>query len=235
MFREHKLHVRNFNSRAYRHYGSDWIVLSFLACLIIVAWLQYFYYKRLRQIYLAPLSQRFLNILAKEGSLFKERITVALVIIYLFTFSYLLSLILKELIPDSLSRFNDYQIFTYCAAGIILYWLLKITVIRLLGVVFHTYPATTNYLQNILVFSFITGLILLPLLMLTFFLHSNILLYIALIITGLLYLFRVMRGFFIGISLKRFSHLFLFVYLCTLEILPVLVILKGLSLFSKGF
>ena len=235
LFSEHKLQIRDFHISAHQHYPSDWIVISFLAGLIIVAWLQFFYFKRLRQIYYAPLSQRFLNILTKDGSLFKERIAVALTLIYMFTFSLLLSMILKNFIPETLSRFHDFQIFAICATSLVFFWLLKISAIWFLGIVFRTIPSTQDYLQNILAFSFITGLILLPLLILAVFLHSNILLYIILIIIGLLYFFRVMRGVFIGISLKKFSWLFLFVYLCTLEILPLLVILKGLYLISMGF
>ena len=167
--------------------------------------------------------------------MFKERIAVALALIYMFTFSLLLSMILKNFIPETLSRFHDFQIFAICATSLVFFWLLKISAIWFLGIVFRTIPSTQDYLQNILAFSFITGLILLPLLILAVFLHSNILLYIILIIIGLLYFFRVMRGVFIGISLKKFSWLFLFVYLCTLEILPLLVILKGLYLISMGF
>ncbi|MEI8006411.1 MAG: DUF4271 domain-containing protein, partial [Bacteroidota bacterium] len=134
-----------------------------------------------------------------------------------------------------LDRFGDTRVFALCAVATSLFWMLKIYIIRLLGTVFRTYFTTKDYLQNILVSMFTTGLILLPLLILTIFLHSDILLYITMISICLLYIFRVMRGYFIGISIKKFSYLFLFVYLCTLEILPLLVILKGIFLLSKGF
>jgi len=235
IFREHKLQVATSRDSYRLHYPSDWIVLSFLACLIIVAWLNVFYFNRLRQICSAPRSKRFLNILTKDGNLFRERISVALTIIYIFTFSFLLSLIMKEFLPKSVSQFRDYQLFAICAAGTVLFWSVKISAVRFLGIVFQTMPSTREYLQNILSFLFITGLILIPLLILSLFLTSKLLLYTTLIITALLYFFRVLRGFFIGISLKKFSYLFLFVYLCTLEILPMLVILKGLYLYNKGF
>jgi len=234
-FRAHQLQVKTLNNTIHSHYPSDWIVLSFLGCFIIVAWVHFFYFKRIRQIYYAPLSQRFLNLLTKEGNLFRERISVALTIIYLVTYSLFLGLVIKEFIPGLIARFNDYQVFAFCAAAVILFWVLKICIIRFLGIVFRTSSSTSDYLQNILVSMFISGLILLPLLILTVFLHSDILIYITLITICFLYIFRVMRGYFIGISLKKFSYLFLFVYLCTLEILPLLVILKGLILFGKGF
>ncbi len=235
LFNSHHLQAGTFRNSEHQHYPADWIILSFLACLIIFAWSHFFYFKRLRQIYRAPLSQRFLNILTKEGSLFKERVSMALSIVYIFTYCFFLVLIIKEWLPDIISRFPEYQVFLACTAGFIVFWSLKISAIRFLGIVFKTMPTTHVYLQNVLSFSFITGLILLPLLILVLFLQSTILLYITLVIIVLMNFFRVMRGFFIGISLKKFSYLFLFVYLCSLEILPLLVILKGLYLFNKGF
>ena len=235
LFREHQLHKVTFGSSARQHYPADWIVLSFLVCLVLFAWVQFFYYKRLRQICYAPLSQRFFNILTKEGSLFNERVSLALSVIYLFTYSFFLSLILKEFIPKISLLFADYHICILCSSGLILFWMLKLSLIRFLGQVFQTKNSTWDYQQNILAFSFITGLILLPLLILTIFLQSKILLTITLAVICLLYFFRVMRGFFIGISLKKFSYIFLFVYLCSLEILPLLVILKGFYIFSKSF
>jgi hypothetical protein len=100
--------------------------------------------------------------------------------------------------------------------------------------VFKTDSSTFIFLQNVLVFCFITGLIALPLLILMVFLNSGLFFYINLSIISILYLFRLMRGFFIGISLKKFSRLFLFVYLCTLEILPLVVVLKGFYIFVAG-
>jgi len=234
LFRQHELQPKAHREYVQQPYPSDWIVLSFLVCLILIAWGQVFYHKRLKQIYYAPLSQRFLNILTKEGSLFKERLSVALSFIYVFAFSLFISLLVKEFLPERFIGFHDYQVFALCTASVISFWLIKISLIRFLGNVFHTYFATKDYLQNILAFSFITGLILLPLLLMTVFLHSTIMLYISLIFIFLLYFFRVMRGVFIGISLKKFSWLFLFVYLCSLEILPLVVIFKVFYLISKG-
>jgi len=234
-FTEHRLKAGHFRYSGHQQYPADWIVISMLACLVIIAWLQFFYNKRLKQVYRAPLSQRFLSIMIKEGSLFKERISVGLGLIYLFNFSLLLSLVLRQTMPDTISHFSEAFIFGLCSFGLTVYWLLKVSVMRFLGNVFRTMPTTFVYIHNTLAFSYITGLILFPLLILTVFLQSQFLLYTTLSITAILYCFRVMRGFFIGISLKKFSYLFLFVYLCTLEILPLLVILKGLYIYSKGF
>ncbi|MEI6886571.1 MAG: DUF4271 domain-containing protein [Bacteroidota bacterium] len=235
IFGTHSLKVKTFTSPSHQHSPADWIAGLMLACLLILAWLQVFYFKRMRQIYRAPISQRFLNIMTREGSLFKERISLGLGFIYLFTSSFLLCMIIMDIIPGIHTKYGELLIFSFSAATLFFFWFLKVLIMRLLGIIFHTMPTTYLYFNNIMAFLFITGLLLLPMLILTVFLHSAILLYITLTISILLYILRVLRGFFIGISLKKFSYLFLFVYLCALEILPVLVMLKGLYLFCKGF
>jgi hypothetical protein len=87
-------------------------------------------------------------------------------------------------------------------------------------------------LLNMLIFIIINGIILLPALVGIVYLNSTIILYITLIICVLLFIFRFMRGFFIGLTLTKFSYLFLFVYLCTLEIMPVLMLIKLLLMTS---
>jgi hypothetical protein len=234
LFMTHLLQPGSFSLTPREHYPQDWITISLLSCIVIIAWVRVFYYKRLKQIYKAPFSQRFLNILSREGNLFKERIAIALTLVYLVTLGFIIYKLFRIYSPVSLPHYKEYEIFAICILSLFLFWLAKIFMIRLLGIVFKTGASANVYLQNTLVFCFITGLISLPLLILMIFLNSFILFYITLCIIGLLYMFRVMRGFFIGISLKKFSWLFLFVYLCTLEILPLVIILKGFYLFSPG-
>jgi len=228
------LRTGSFNLKPYEHFPQDWITVVFLSCIIIIAWVRVFYYKRLKQIYKAPFSQRFLNILLREGSLFKERIAIALILVYFLTFGFIIYKAFRICTPAGLSQFREYEIFILCTVAVFLFWMVKILFIRLLGIVFKTDSSTNIYLQNVLVFCFITGMMALPLLILIVFLNSVLLFYITLSLISLLYMFRVMRGFFIGISLKKFSRLFLFVYLCTLEILPLVVVLKGFHLFLAG-
>jgi hypothetical protein len=66
------------------------------------------------------------------------------------------------------------------------------------------------------------------------YLNSVFLLYFSLIIFMLFFAFRFVKGFFIGTAVTKFSYLFLFVYLCSLEILPLLIIIKLLLIHMKS-
>jgi hypothetical protein len=102
----------------------------------------------------------------------------------------------------------------------------KVALVQLLGAIFKTRETTGNYLLNLLIFALLSGPVLLIALVFIIYLKLVILLYICLFIFALLLVFRFMRGFFIGMALTKFSYLFLFVYLCSLEILPFLVLIK---------
>jgi len=191
-----------------------------------LAWIQVFYSRRLRQILLAPYSKRFLNQLVRDGNIIKERISVALLIVYFIGISLLLYQTNILLIHHPSYNIHGFLLYLLIVASLLIYWTGKILLVRLLGIIFKTYQATNEYLLNILILIIVTGIVLLPLLVLTIYLKSIFLLYICLIIFILLFLFRFIRGFIIGFSVSRFSYMLLFVYLCSLEILPVIILAK---------
>lgn len=226
-FTTHSLKVRTMDPVPFHAFQPDWIPGLLLLCFVLLAWIQFFYRKRLHQLLLAPFSKRFLSQLVREGNLFSERISLALGVIYIqciILFLYLIYVIqLKGRIPFSMSGFTFYMLI-----GVVffIYWISKVAAIRFLGRVFRTYHATDEYLLNILIFNFLTGIIMLPFLVIIVYLKSLLFLYILSGIIAFLFLFRFVRGFLIGISFSKFSYLFLFVYLCSLEILPLIVLLK---------
>jgi hypothetical protein len=104
----------------------------------------------------------------------------------------------------------------------------KVALVQLLGAIFKTRTTTANYLLNLLIFGLLSGPILLTFLVFSIYLTSITLLYSCMLVWLLILVFRFVRGFFIGMALTKFSYLFLFVYLCSLEILPLLVLVKVL-------
>ena len=77
--------------------------------------------------------------------------------------------------------------------------------------------------RNIL---FITGVILLPFVFILLCSGSIIPVYFAIVIALLLQLIRIVKTFVIGNSDTMFSALHIILYLCALEIAPVLVLVR---------
>lgn len=225
-FKGHKPNTGTHANNLREQQPTDWITGLLIAFFLIFAWSQVLYGKRVKQIFLAPFSIRFLSQLTRDGNLFKERITLALGLVYLFSLPLLVLQINRIIFQGSKNDVDQVKLFLGAAALLTIYWLIKISVIRFLGFVFNTKTTTREYLLNILIFSLITGIILVPFLVVINYTQSLGVLIVAISVVVLLFLYRLVKGFFIGVTLTKFSYLFLFVYLCTLEILPLLVIIK---------
>jgi hypothetical protein len=225
-FTSHLLKPTQVNPVSFIKLQPDWILVLFLFSFGLLAWIQVSYSRRLRQILLAPYSKRFLNQLIRDGNIIKERISVALLIVYFIGISLLLYQTNILLIHHTIYNMSGFRLYLLIVASLLIYWVSKILLVGFLGKIFKTYQATYEYILNIFILIIVSGVVLLPLLVLTIYLKSLFLLYICLIIFILLFLFRFIRGFIIGFSVSRFSYMLLFVYLCSLEILPVIILAK---------
>jgi hypothetical protein len=96
----------------------------------------------------------------------------------------------------------------------------------MLGWTFRNFEVTSQYLMSSMAYNFIIGIAVLPFLVVNTYTHSDIVLYISLGMTAILYLVRLVRGIVIGLGDTKFSIFYLFFYLCTVEILPILAIIK---------
>jgi hypothetical protein len=226
VFAAHKLQPTDFQINQVNRIQPDWVAAILIFCFVLLAWVQVYYPKRIQQIFRAPFSRRFINQLTRDGNLFSERIAIALGIVYFLIFALLLFEFNQQILRITFRG----------VAGISLYWLIivillavitvKVALLQLLGIIFKTREATNSYLLNLLIFALLSGPVLLIAIIFIVYLKSVVILYITIAMVMLLFVFRFLRGFFIGMALRKFSYLFLFVYLCTLEILPLLVLIK---------
>jgi hypothetical protein len=226
IFSTHKLQTKDFQVKQMQKNQSDWELAILLLCFVLLAWVQVFYHKRIRQIFRAPFSKRFINQLTRDGNLFSERIAIALGVIYFLTFALFLYEFNQQILGINIQGITGITFYGLVSVIIIGLIAVKIALVKFLGVIFKTREVTNNYLLNLMIFSLLSGPVLLISLVLIIYLKSVVILYISIVLFILILLFRFMRGFFIGMALTKFSYLFLFVYLCSLEILPLLVLVK---------
>jgi hypothetical protein len=226
-FNGHLLRTSENRPVSYNKYQPDWILFVLLLWGILIAWVRFFYRKRFQQLILAPFSRRFQNQLLREGTLFSERLSVALGLTYFLSFALLIYevnlFLLKDKTPPYLNGFSLYLVILLL---VLVYWFIKVMMMIVLGSVFKTKNTTHDYLINVLIINILTSLTMFPPLVLSIYLKSHILLNISMIILAVFFLFRFVKGFLTGLSLTKFSYIFLFVYLCALEILPLILTVK---------
>jgi len=209
-----------------------WIPAILLLSVILMVWAKASYPKRIMQIFQATLSRRNLKILMKEGEIMNEQVAYILGFLYVLMFSLLVFSGFRIWFPDHTGFYVSLQLYLLTGVVLVLFWMVKVMLIRILENVFSTGQTTREYLINLLVFTIVTGIFILPVLILSFYIPSRFMLLAGGGVAALLFAWRFVRGFMIGLSLRRFSYLFLFVYLCTLEILPLILLVKLVLMFA---
>lgn len=215
--------------------GFDWAFFVLLACVIAAVAARFIYHKRFSLLVRSFFVPRIANQLIREGNIKTEGITLTFRFIY-FT---ILSLVIFKAANASGIISGDIPEFLAIVLFLIVFGVAKNLLIRLAGFVFKTTKETDNYLNNNIIFSSVAGIFLLPLCFLMFYFPeflSGITINIVLIVLGLFLLYRLVRNFLTGITSDTYGLYYLFLYFCTVEILPWVVIVKLLTnYYLKGF
>ena len=228
LFKPHNLAPKHSGPLAINQQEYDWITLVFVVCLFVFAWIQTSYSKRLTQIFRAVAQPHNVNQLEREGNLFKERITLGLGLnYYLITSIFVFQVF--SMFSNIPSGLNSLTLTGIIFAGLFLYQFLKSSIIHLTGVIFETGESARQYQLIILMFNYIIGIILFPVVVIAFYWNSTPVLITGIVIVSLLLTYRLIRGILTGKDNKSYNLFYLFLYLCTLEILPLLLIFKVVS------
>jgi hypothetical protein len=228
VFGQHQLVPSHFNPRTINRQSTDWITILLMICLFIFAWIQTFYSKRFSQIFRAAAQPHFVNQLEREGNLFKERITLGLGFIYYGVLSVFIYQLFNSvgLIPSGMNNIG----FTALIFGsLFTFQMLKSLIVYSSGIVFETRESARSHQLNILIFNHITGVTLFPFTIMALYWESPVFLYIGGLSALIITLYGFFRSILTGLNNKNYNLFYLFLYLCTLEILPVLVLLKVIS------
>ncbi|MBN3035913.1 MAG: DUF4271 domain-containing protein [Bacteroidales bacterium] len=208
----------------FRERTTDWITLVLLGCLVLLAWANHFFRKKMKMVLYSLAGGRYVYQLMREGNVLRERIAVPMYLIYVFSMS-LLVMQLLILSGSGLSRMS-FRVFMIISLLVGLGWFVKSGVLRLSGWIFKNQAASEGFVHTIFLFNFLTGLLLIPVHLLAVYLNMKEAVYISLGLFLGLYLFRLGRQMLMGWQTTKFSLFYLFIYLCTLEILPLSVMVK---------
>lgn len=202
-----------------------WVHLSLFFWIFIVIFVRQSYMLRLRQIFAATLKPKHVKYLQREGNLLKQSFPALLLLLYAFVVSLFAFLAVNQYYPSSF-YFSLGEGFLLLYGAVVLYHLLKFTAIKFLGTLFDTRAISTFYLLDHFLFHISEGLVLFPLVILFIYSELQLFLYIAIIVLIALWIYRLLRAISIGLGCINYSRSYLFLYLCTLEVLPVFLLYK---------
>lgn len=116
------------------------------------------------------------------------------------------------------------------SAGFSVAYLIRWGLMRMLGNIFDSREGVAAYIASGYLYHLVLTMAVTPLLLLLVYLPwgSNSVWYIIIGLVVLCFIMRVVRGINIFLTLSKGSSLYLFYYLCIVEIAPVLILLKWL-------
>lgn len=203
----------------------DWLVGVVLAAFLLFATVRLIFNKYLGQLLHSAVNYSTFTRLFRERYFNLLHASFRLDVIFNLELALLIYQFLS-IHKINLGISKSYSLYIACLAGIIGYFFAKRIVYYLLGILTESKAEVLEYLYGITVFNRVMGIFLLPLTAIIAFVPLAIaepLLYLGLLVVVIFYLLALGRGIKIFLK-KQFSISYLILYLCTLEILPLLLI-----------
>ncbi|RYY26603.1 MAG: DUF4271 domain-containing protein [Sphingobacteriaceae bacterium] len=214
-----------------RNFRSVWMLAAILVLLLYLALLNRFMGKSISDIVASFYDQRVLSQFSKEENLLNSWTFILLFLLFGAT----IGLLFYQVTAYYNHSFTDdgWQLYLGFTLAAIIFFILKIIVLRVLGLIFNIRNLVKEYIAVLYLTYFNITFISLPLVV-CFGLIADSFKPLVLLVCGVLLLavlfWQYIRSSINILSVYRFSKVYLFIYLCALEFCPVLILIKALKL-----
>lgn len=210
---------------------SEWPVLLICLCVLFLTIIMVAYRRKYFLLIQSLFSPRFMSLLLREGKILEERVFIVTLVFDLLTFALAGQILFAHYAPsifDKLPYMLLYAIIFVC--------LLVLYFSKFLSNIIYAFLfdyQNERYQLNLYKFIFITisAVSILPFLIITQFTGYFFIIYFyipVLIVYFVAFIYRLMI-----LNPKKINLFQFFVYFCTLEILPYLLVVKSLVMFYK--
>jgi len=164
---------------------------------------------------------------SRENAIIGNRASVFLLVFFVINLSILIGRMLDYYgIVLISTRFPDEIIFGILIIAI---YSIKLMIIKLSGFIFKLQNEASGYVHQVISYCDSLGLFLLPvIILLSFFKQASPIIFInmGVILVLVFLLIRIVNGIVFGLNSSKISKFYLFIYLCALEILPLIIIAR---------
>lgn len=215
------------------HFQPSWVMALIVLSVMIIGYLFSAFHSRFNSVVKAFFTTRFANELAREEYSLTHPASIFLSINFLLTCSlFILQLISSNAVLTPLSEMNfvSFLVVILCVVAV---YLVKILSLKILGFVFDKAHVASEYAFSIFLVNQILGIGLIPIIIFISYgkqSFENIFIYAGLALMTVAFCIRVGKGAVSALASGKVTLFYLFLYLCTLEILPLLL---GYKLIEK--
>ncbi len=207
--------------------NTNWETVLILISLIIFGWVRLKYKNVISDFVKAATNSHFIYQTFKDTNILKRQASALLDILFYINVSLLLFQIF-EYNNIGILELSGFKAYMLCFVFCVIVYAIKYIIHKLIGILLIIQNDMSEYVFHIYLYNKFAGIIILPFIASYPFVSypaQKIILYIAVILLIILYIVRIFRGILISFK-KRLSVFYIILYLCTLEILPVIVLYK---------
>ncbi len=206
---------------------ANWQIFILVVAVLLMGFVRAFSNNRFNQGIKALFNYSVAQEITREEKVFFHRSNVLFTIVHLLTLS-LFVFQLREAFRLENIDVNKFSFFLLILTFLGTMYFIKYIFSRILLFVFNDASIASEYIFNVSLYNNLLGSTLAPVLCITYFTSvsfQTVLLYLAIPLMLIIFIFRLFRMVNVG-EIKGVSYLYIFVYICTLEILPLVVLFR---------
>ena len=203
-------------------YNQDAFFILVLLSFLLIALIKGMYWKHAKLFFMGVFAQRYANQYLREENAFTERVNFL---------TFLLMAINFTLIITKFQAVIDLWKIVSVFFLVVLFFLLKLIIIKILGFFFKVKDLAKLAIFFSLLFDKTLGFVLFPLVVGIYFFSVDISSALLMISLGLFIILFMLKLFWlwkIGTNSFGLSQVYIFLYLCSIEIFPLLLLAKGI-------
>ena len=209
-----------------------WVIIVITVLILFTSALNIYSSKDMSNVFQSFYSRRNLSQSGKEDSPINAWTFIGLFLLFGFTFGIFLYMLTTGYYKVYYT-ISGFQLFGTLSVVIIMLFATKFLVLKFLGFVFDINKLVSEYISALSLTYFNIAFVFLPV-ALCFSLIADkfipYLLAITLLLVVIIFIWQYLRSSVSIISNFRFHKFYLFMYLCALEICPILILIKALNI-----
>lgn len=227
LFGSHLLSPQKMEPQPIHAKNQNWMTLIVLLLLLLIGILRVFYQKKFNLFINAFISRRFSNQIIREENALTQSTSVLLTSIFFISLSLFFYLCGRYFHYSFIGN-TDLSQYLFILTGCIGFYILKLVANKFGGYIFKVIKETDEYIFNQFLVIQILGLLLTIWCILLNYstnIKKEYLIYLGIATLFIGFFVRMIKSF--GISnISSYSPVYIFLYLCSLEILPLIIIVK---------
>ena len=214
-----------------RQTRDQWVIVTIIGLLLYTGLLNRIMSKDFESVWQSFYSKRVLSQVGKEESIINAWTFIGLFLLFGLTFGLFLYQLAQYY--QVYYSINGVRLFISLSLIILILFAVKFLIVKFLGFVFNINKLVSEYLSVLYLTYFNIAFVFLPVTVCFCLLTRPLIPYIlviALILIIIIFVWQYIRSSVSIISGILFHKFYLFVYLCALEICPVLILIKALNI-----